>query len=452
MPTHAVRHSRCMLHSPSSSLAFSSIANEPLVPGPVVTFLSPNPHYSRSAVHFLHQALNFPIVDKILPTEDTDRLNKLYNVRWNSEACVCPFSNTVLHFLSLDDSIEEVCNDESFHSLIAIHGGMHTTDNKSAVNTSCTSDVVLKSRMRLAEEIQHKQLFQNSPALSSLESRVRGGAIRFMNYIGRRSSPSWILQKFPTSTNYQSVLFDLKPFSNSTNDSCSRIQRNSTSNRAYQLRELAIPFFPEMSSIQQQLSKSSLTRPAPGLYQFTRPQNLNATTAELLANHDGLILRPIPSAPEDFKLPHPSLVIQCSSLVEVQDIVENKLNGRTAKIGWRGDGENGSLIVSHPSVMGLDIRLVETSDKWVLNTYFDEAQEALLAASLDDLQSSHVITEGNEGMNKDIERQVDPKNLNADCWVETRANVKNPLGFLSKKWSVRSNKTVVAKPPDLPYE
>ena len=441
MPMHAVRHSRCMRYSPSSSQAFSPNAVESSLPGPVVTFLSPNPHRSRSAVHFLHQALNFPVVDKILSTNKTDSLNELYNVGWDSEACICPFSGTVLHFLSLDDSHEEDTNDESFHSLISIHGGMHPTDNAAVLNTPCTSDVVLKSRIRLAQEFQQRQLFHSSPALSSLESRVRGGAIRFMNSIGRNSSPSWILQKIPTSSNYQPVLLDLKPFSNLTNDSCSHIQKYSTVNQAYQLRELAIPFFPEMSSVQQQLSQSSLTRPAPGLYQFTQS-----------TNNDGLILRPIPSATEDFKLPQPSLVIQCSSLAKVKDIVENNLEGRTAKIGWRGDGQNGSLIVSHPSVRGLDIRLVETSDKWISNTYFDEAQEALLAASLDDLQSSHVITEGNEGTDKDFERQIDPKNLIADCWIETRANVKNPLGFLSKKWSARSKKTIVAKPPDLPYE
>ncbi|KAL3781115.1 hypothetical protein ACHAWO_013418 [Cyclotella atomus] len=210
-----------------------------------------------------------------------------------------------------------------------------------------------------------------------------------------------------------------------------------------------------MSTLQQQLSRSSLSRPMPGLYQFEQPTSCSTEDkiqSQRPAN-DRLILRPLPSASEDFRLPQPSFIFQCSSLQEAQELIENEMGGVTAKIGWRGDGQNGSLIVSHPSIQGLDIRLNETANEWVLNSYFDEAQEALLAASLDDLQSSHVITEGSERGDQDANRQVDPKNLNADCWVETRANVKNPLGFLSKRWSLKSqNKTAVAKPPDLPYE
>ena len=72
---------------------------------------------------------------------------------------------------------------------------------------------------------------------------------------------------------------------------------------------------------------------------------------------------------------------------------------------------------------------------------FAEAQESLLAASLPELQSSHVL-EGAKGT-------VDPKTERMDCWAEFRATVRNPRGFL-KRNEVIVTKT--AKAPDLPYE
>lgn len=418
----------------------------------MVTFLSPDFNTSQSAVHFLHQALGFPKLD--IKTHPTDNLDQLYPMKWDSRACFCPTSGTILHFLSLDsdDGEKRDYNGvDSIHSLISIHGG--STNDCITMNSSHSfTDAVLKSRARLAEGVRSNLIFQSTSTISSLETRLRGILIRLVNQIGKQPSPSLLLGKFPaTPSNYLPVSLDPRPF-NSTNETNTNIFTQNNSNQNYKLRELAVPFFPEISSLHQQLSKSSLSRPLPGLYQYTEPWNANATISRD-RTHDGLILRPLPSASEDFKLPNPSLVCQCSSLSKAQNLAENELGGTTAKIGWRGDGQNGSLIVSHPSIRGFDIRLVESDNDWVLNSYFDEAQDALLASSLDDLQSSHVITEGSEGSNKSIQREADPKNLNADCWVETRANIKNPLGFFSKKWSVRSrNKTNVAKPPDLPYE
>jgi hypothetical protein len=279
--------------------------------------------------------------------------------------------------------------------------------------------------------------------------------IRMMHQMGKQSSPSWLFAKIPYSSSYQPVHVNLSSFDDKTHSKDNHISNQKNEYIGYQLRELAVPFFAEISTLQRQLSQSSLSRPIAGLYQFEQPTS-SSDAKEIqsqTSTNNGLILRPIPTASEDFRLPPPSLIFQCASLSEAKDLIENEMGGVTAKIGWRGDGQNGSLIVSHPSVQGLDIRLNEVANEWILNSYFDEAQEALLAASLDDLQSSHVMTEGSEGNDKDINRQVDPKNLNADCWVETRANVMNPLGFLSKRLSLKSkNKPAVAKPPDLPYK
>ncbi|KAL7520988.1 hypothetical protein ACHAWX_005678 [Stephanocyclus meneghinianus] len=458
-------------------------------PGPVVTFLSPNPRHSRSAVRFLNQMLQFPLLDLSLLTESTteaiDRLDQLHfggssSIKWDSVACICPTSGTILHFLSLanDESSHETREEEndvqSSHSLIAIHGGVQSAllyDQEYQFTTHTFVDVVLQSRRRLAEQLQNRQLFQPNDAergsvLSWLESRLRGKAMRLMNLMGKQLSSSWLLAKFPqTSTN--DVILDLRPFNLTSNKLDVIPWKQKDRHHAFQLRELALPFFPERSSLQQKLSRSSLMRPMPGLYQFVQATcikyPLNASKCQTTTD-DGLVLRPIPSATEDFRLSPPSLVCQCFSLAEAKESVENELGGKTAKIGWRGDGQNGSLIVSHPSVRGMDVRLVEIGSGnvgWVMNSYFHESQEALLAASLDDLQSSHVVSEGKGEDEEGSNYRLDPKILNADCWVEVRSNVKNPKGFVSKGWSPgslwnvltsRNRATAVAKPPDLPYE
>lgn len=434
--------------NPSFSTHEAHKPNHAAPSGPVVTFLSTNSRHSRSAVEFLRKIFDFPTLDDVSAKSSraTDQLDEFFfgpdSYSWGSVACFCPSSGAVLHFLSLDgdDSRSNNSKTQAEHSLISIHGGSLNDD--SANITSCT-DAVIQSRVRLAEEIQTRQFFQPGSVLSSVESHLRGRAIRLMHQMGKQIAPSWLLAKQPTSSSYQPLHLDLRPFNSVANNNFA----HGKTNGPFQLREVAIPFHPELSTLQQQLSKSSLLRPKAGLYQFTQQ------TKSSQPINNGLILRPLPSASEDFRLPQPSLICQCTSLPEAQDRVEKEFGAAIAKIGWRGDGQNGSLIVSHPSIRGLDIRLVEASGEWVPNSFFDEAQEALLAASLDDLQSSHVITEGSEGSDKRIDRKIDPKTLNADCWVETRANVKNPLGFLSKRWSLTSqHKTTVAKPPELPYE
>jgi 3-hydroxyacyl-CoA dehydrogenase len=125
------------------------------------------------------------------------------------------------------------------------------------------------------------------------------------------------------------------------------------------------------------------------------------------------------------------LVFQCPSLTDAQALVEDTLGGQTAKIGWRGDGQCGSLIVNHPSIHGMDVRLCEvreSSNEWALSSSFDEAQESLLAGSLDELQSTLVMSDG-KGSDDESTVEVDPKTNSADCWVEVRSNVKHPTGY-----------------------
>ncbi|KAL7536820.1 hypothetical protein ACHAXR_007416, partial [Thalassiosira sp. AJA248-18] len=261
-----------------------------------------------------------------------------------------------------------------------------------------------------------------------MEARLRGLLLQFMcNVMGSCPNPSWILGKNPHP------LLDLTPFSSNaptsleqdnsvgSNESDNMLRRHDDTGM---LRELALPYFPQVSSLQTKLSKSSLLRPLPGLYQCPIVTNgSNDTTRKNTTDNPGLIFRPIPAAQEDLRLSPPSLVFQCKSLKEAQKLVEEKLGGRTFKIGWRGHGQLGSLIVSHPLLYGLDLRICEAAgNEWVLSSSFDEAQESLLAGSLEELQSSHVVSDGKSDGVEKSSITVDTKSGDGDCWVEFRSN------------------------------
>jgi hypothetical protein len=92
--------------------------------------------------------------------------------------------------------------------------------------------------------------------------------------------------------------------------------------------------------------------------------------------------------------------------------------------------------------MGLDVRYCPRT---ATSSTFSEAQESLLAGSLDELQSTNILVSGAENV------KSDDRIGNGDCWVEVRASLKRPSNFLQRtKSSTRRQK--VAKIPDLPYE
>ena len=93
----------------------------------------------------------------------------------------------------------------------------------------------------------------------------------------------------------------------------------------------------------------------------------------------------------------------------------------------------------------VDIRLCPATKP---SSMFAEAQESLLASSLSELQSKHVLTHHSAKDTAAADREADPKTNNMDCWVEFRANIRNPKGFLPRQ----SASPRTAKAPDLPYE
>ena len=158
------------------------------------------------------------------------------------------------------------------------------------------------------------------------------------------------------------------------------------------IRELVIPTFD--SVIQMQLSSCpDLSRPKLGLYQWPTSKNKN-----------GLVIRPLPSATEDRELSPPSLVFQCDNLVScVKSLRDTEHTDRTetalAKVGFSGCGRGGQYMIRNKLLKGLDIRICETTE---LSSSFAEAQEALLAASLDELQSVNVLNEGSDDGRKPV--------------------------------------------------
>ncbi len=399
----------------------------------ILTFLSPNPARSRSASQFLQQLFQLSSGSNSRRRDilDEKHFGSSSSYSWHSETCRCNTSGTVLHFLSLTDgnrTTEEIIGD---HSGDKNNGQTQTSSLALLSINECRpaydlGDILSDCRQQLSRSIvEGNQIFPNS----AWESRLRGLSFTVAQKLGRDIQPSWLLRNTPT--------VNLNKSNTSLDMSSAAESEVVTGGGGGVLKEVALPFFSEYSTVQKDLSSSRLfTRPLPGLYQYNNNIKTNSAST-------GLIVRPIPAATEDLRLPPPSLIFHCSSLDNAKEIVERDLGGKTAKIGWRGATHRGNLIASHPSISGLDVRI---SEDWVLSSSFDEAEQSVLAGSLDELQSSHVMSEGKHNGSENI--SVDSKVNNSDCWVEVRSNMKRPSGFLKRFGSHPR----VAKPPQLPYE
>ena len=194
------------------------------------------------------------------------------------------------------------------------------------------------------------------------------------------------------------------------------------------LKEIVVPYFDHAtfkdgSTLQSRISDSSLTRPAVGVYQWTSS-----------STH----VRPLPTAAEDRRLPPPSLIFHSSNLDEILKKTAPGL--KVAKIGYSGT-KTGQLMMLHPDLEGIDVRYCSQD---IISSAFSEAQESLLAASLEELQSSNILLAGGE------QGKIDERLGKSDCWVEVRANLKRPSGYWQRKGG--QSKQRIAKIPDIPYE
>jgi hypothetical protein len=208
-------------------------------------------------------------------------------------------------------------------------------------------------------------------------------------------------------------------------------------------------------TVMTRLSSSSLPRLVTGLYQC-----------------QGVHLRPLPAAQQDLKGNARSVVLTfyCDDVEErleqlIQTNEENNNNNsndsttfvqyRFGKIGFTGQGRGQVRVEAHSHnnhnttndnksqtqsinfLPGLDVRWCESTKP---TSMFNEAHEAMLASSLNELQSTNVLGGGKHNNNNDDERIGA-----ADCWVEVRNMVKNPKGFLPRK-----GQRIATAPPSYP--
>lgn len=208
--------------------------------------------------------------------------------------------------------------------------------------------------------------------------------------------------------------------------------------KAGELKEIVIPvYWSDTYADQRTLfttldDSANLSRPVTGVYQLPASR---------------LSIRPLPMAKEDRTVPPPSLIFHSEDLDDVT--VRNAVDATTkaVKIGYTGRASRGQLMLLDETAesAGVDIRLCSASKT---SSMFAEAQESLLASSLIELQSKHVLTH-HSPKDTAASRESDPNTNKMDCWVEFRANIRNPKGFLFRRQQ-ESPKT--AKAPDLPYE
>lgn len=167
-----------------------------------------------------------------------------------------------------------------------------------------------------------------------------------------------------------------------------------------QLKEIALP----VDNISLQLPSSGVT----GVYQCSSQ----------------LAIRPLPRAMHDRFLTVPTLVFHQSS--------DLKPGPEWHPIGV-SSSRKGQLMQYK---QGLDVRLCQSTTR---ESMFCEAQESMLAGSLQELQSTRVLGSKQED---------DPNTNKMDCWVEVRANLKRPSGYFTQSKTTPR----FAKAPDIPYE
>eukprot|EP00934_Nitzschia_sp_Nitz4_P000662 Nitzschia sp. Nitz4//scaffold102_size76354//57059//58180//NITZ4_005640-RA/size76354-processed-gene-0.45-mRNA-1//-1//CDS//3329532273//662//frame0 len=363
---------------------------------PVVSLLSPAPAASLRAQELLSVMVGLePQPISKSPDDKLDEATKSMipgaSRRWDSVASVCPKSGTVVHFCSIDGSEKPR---EKTPPLALL--GLTDRPKNGSVEAA-----IQDFRDKLASEvstqsgtIMMKQVFGQSVSVASLLRGVSTHGLPILELPASEELP----------------------------------------HRPAGLKEVVIPFFDNAAynddtTLLGRIGAAQLTRPTVGLYQW--PGTLTH-------------IRPLPTAAEDQRLPPPSLVFHLDNMDDIR--VHEERGVQVAKIGFGGH-RIGQLMLLHPDLLGLDVRVCQQEG---YSSAFAEAQESLMAGSLDELQSTYALLEG--GGNQ--VGKEDDRVGNADCWVEVRANLKNPSGFFGREGGMRRGKSThrIASIPNLPPE
>jgi hypothetical protein len=428
----------------------------------VVSLLSPCPEASRRASQRIAQWTGWK---PVVPTDTDDGARNdstststtissswnqvlinnalfTYSQTWHSRALQCPSTGTVLHWIALQKGNNASTSLSTVfaaapHQLLAIQQAENLTAAqdflaKTIQETSSRTNMVLNSVL-LQRPMQAKHLLSSNP-----------GGVPLLQFFLDEESLSC------TSTNNNNNNDENDDDENDDdNDSTSKNTQSEESSslletRQFALKEIAISDHhhhhhddDESSSsnmtLLQRLSKSlALSRPVTGLYQMPDDDG-----------GGGVCLRPLPTGRQDWQVTPPSLVFHVDSLASILDLLSNKQDEAKnnkddqavsiTKIGYSGmKNRPGQLMLRHADLNGIDVRFCQAT---TYSSMFAEAQESLLAGSLQELQSNHHGAK------------------TGHCWVEFHANMKNPSGFIAKaKQGSMSKLLRRAKPQDLPFE
>jgi hypothetical protein len=344
------------------------------IASPVVSFLSPSPSASRKAQVLLASLCGLQEVQLPSFQKQDDRLNASFesflprfSKSWDSVALKCNYTGTLVHFCSeYSNSGGESSRKQPF----ALLGITHTA------NEDSSEQAVQSFRDLLASKVQQRSSF-----------------IKFKHSFGSLSPEELLRDVSRGGLPLVSVPSPKHEVSEQTPPAG--------------LKEVVVPFFDfsEYADGSSFLSHfAEARRPVVGVYQWG-----DCATR----------IRPLPTASEDRRLPPPSLVFHCNDSEEIEP--ENS-GARTAKIGYRGN-KMGQLMLQHEDLLGLDIRFCSSTK---VSSAFSEAQDSLLAGSLNELQSTNTLLVGGE------KAKDDDRIGQSDCWVEVRANLKSPSGFLKR--------------------
>ncbi|CAB9520204.1 expressed unknown protein [Seminavis robusta] len=410
---------------------------------PVVTLLSPSPSASRRAQEILGSVFGLEQAEDdafsaSTGQEQQDDLNDRFasslgsavSMQWDSVVSECPTSGTLLHWLAVDNDNKKEIQGGSF-SLLGITTSTTSTTTNTTTNNTCS------------------KITDNHPISSETRSIINSHLpsqlmpLRLRHLFNRQITSEALLSR------HQGL--PILELDSHSSGSPSASASTSTTDSNY-LKEVAFTMYDDAtyedgSSVLDKLA--NLHRPVTGVYQFP-------------THSQALCMRPLPAAKQDLRGPPLVLTFHCQDvqeqIVHVQnshnDNHNNSFNVQWAKIGFRGHMSGGQLRFlatskenSHfPLLSGLDIRWCDATNQ---SSVFHEAQEALLASSLPELQSTNVL----KGTGKQQAGAEDQRIGSSDCWVEVRTMVQNPRGFMANANNTGSGSgkpKVATAPPSYP--
>lgn len=355
---------------------------------PVISFLSPSPSASRKAQSILSKLCGLEKV-KLTSATLNDNLNSA-------------FTSVVPGFSQTWDSVALKCS--STGAILHFLSGDKVKSEEISL-LGLTESIEFDSNEEAIRSFRDLLALHMNKRSSSITIKSAFGVMSIEDLLCGFSHGGLPLLSLPQSETSSDVLDD--------------------KNESYGLKEISVPYFDfaeytDGSTLLSRFSKTKMKRPVVGVYKWGSNR-----------------IRPLPTASEDRVLPPPSLVFHCKNLEGVNIEVPG---ARTSKIGYGGN-RIGQMIVQHEALSGLDVRFCSNT---TVSSSFCEAQESLLAASLSDLQSTNTLLKGGE------EAKDDDRIGKADCWVEVRANLKQPSGFLKRPVAFNTSTQRIAEAPSTP--